>query len=76
MSATEYRIREEQRYIDAESTVEIADDERLLDAEYRGANRVVMLLLTPVENYSCQTCGETFDSERGLKIHSGSVHDA
>ncbi|MFB6114680.1 MAG: DsbA family protein [Candidatus Nanohalobium sp.] len=27
------------------------------------------------ENYTCDKCGEEFDSERGLHIHIGQVHD-
>lgn len=75
----EYAVREENAYIgaaDERGIIELGEDEFILDSEYRGANRIVAAIATPVENdeHVCDECGDSFDSERGLSIHEGSQH--
>lgn len=68
-------------YPSDESTMEIPDDAEILAAEWRGPNRLAVAVATPVEvstehgdEWACATCGDTFDTEHGLKIHRGSAH--
>lgn len=51
-----YTIRQEQAYVHAEpeedperALIEVGENEFVLDSEYRGANRVVVAVATPVE---------------------------
>lgn len=48
---THFTVRQEEAYIHADDErgqIKIRDDELLLDAEYRGANRIVVAVAVPV----------------------------
>lgn len=54
-----YSIREEDVYIQADSSteegrIEIGEDETILDSEYRGANRMVVAVASPITDSRCQ----------------------
>jgi hypothetical protein len=67
-----YSIRTEDVFVD-KGTFAVGDDEFIVDSEFRGPHRVVLAVATPTQ-FRCDECGDTFDSEKGLKIHSGSQH--
>jgi hypothetical protein len=75
-----YTVRQENAYLGADDSderalIDIGDDEFVLDAEYRGANRVVVAVATPVQvTFTCEQCGKDFESEHGLAVHQGSEH--
>lgn len=76
---TTFNVRVEEAYVGTSGPagqVEVGDDELLLDSEFRGANRVVVAIATPVAEagHVCDECGESFDTEHGLSIHEGSQH--
>lgn len=65
-----YTVRQEEVFMGADegdprSLMEIGDDEFVLDAEYRGSNRVVVAVATPVEvEYNCgyNGCSRTVEN--------------
>lgn len=49
---TTFNVRVEEAYVGTSGPagqVEVGDDELLLDSEFRGANRVVVAIATPIE---------------------------
>jgi hypothetical protein len=66
-----YSIRTEEVWPEAaaeqpRALVELEDDERIIDTDWRGARRVVLLIATPVTvEYECgyNGCSRTVDSE-------------
>lgn len=59
-----YNVREEYAYINADARldkgcIEIGEDEFILDSEYRGSNRIVVAIASPIEEQqkACGVCG-------------------
>lgn len=65
---TTYKVTTENIYLGSDdTTLQLHEDEQVLDSEFRGANRVVIALLTPVaEEYECTdgNCSRTVSGPR------------
>lgn len=59
---------------DPSKLLELGESEIVLDTRHQG-NKLLVAVGTPVDvKYECEECGESFDSEHGLKVHQGSQH--